>query len=215
MTTKYPKYNHNKNNWFKKNFLPIHRLPIGIILLNFIILSTGQKLGFGPCPLPQAKDTLDLSRLVGRWVEAEHYPTGVNDVVGKCSSIKFVNYQNNAFFVYSQEIFKPTNHEIKKSGYAVPIYVGKYDIIYENGMRVPYWILETDYTNYVVTYTCKDYFNIFNWQQIWIYTRDRHADPDVIQNAHNAIRGRGLDPKPLIQVKQTECQDYLDMLFKK
>merc|ERR1712130_517989 len=61
-----------------------------------------------------------------------------------------------------------------------------------------YWILETDYHNYSVVYSCTDFlFGAIKLEFAWILAREKHLDPDMIgthfntRNTRNPTLGAG------------------------
>jgi lipocalin len=51
-----------------------------------------------------------------------------------------------------------------------------------------YRVLETDYTEYSVVYSCKTFLFFFKTENIWILTRDRTPDASIIATAENVAK---------------------------
>ncbi len=77
---------------------------------------------------------------------------------------------------------------------------------------VPYWILDTDYTNYSVVWSCSEnagvnarkfenYFDVscsinvssfYNAEVTWILTREIKPDPSIVRTAMEVLSRNGL-----------------------
>lgn len=53
-----------------------------------------------------------------------------------------------------------------------------------------YKVLETDYDNYTVIYTCMGLPGLFNIEYVWILTRDANPSEDVINTALEVIAAK-------------------------
>merc|ERR1712210_150464 len=68
-----------------------------------------------------------------------------------------------------------------------------------------YWILETDYHNYSVVYSCTDFlFGAIKLEFAWILARDQHLDPEMLEHATNVLVENGIDITPLEDTVQNE-----------
>jgi len=68
-----------------------------------------------------------------------------------------------------------------------------------------YWILETDYHNYSVVYSCTDFlFGAIKLEFAWILAREKHLDPEMLEHATNVLVENGIDITPLEDTIQNE-----------
>merc|ERR1719430_2589694 len=68
-----------------------------------------------------------------------------------------------------------------------------------------YWILETDYHNYSVVYSCTDFlFGAIKLEFAWILAREQHLDPEMLEHATNVLVENGIDITPLEDTIQNE-----------
>merc|ERR1712055_1154847 len=68
-----------------------------------------------------------------------------------------------------------------------------------------YWILETDYHNYSVVYSCTDFlFGAIKLEFAWILAREQHLDPDMLEHATQVLVDNGIDITPLEDTVQNE-----------
>ena len=51
-----------------------------------------------------------------------------------------------------------------------------------------YWIIETDYHNYSVVYSCADFlFGAIKLEFAWILSREKNLDPELVGYGHIAL----------------------------
>ena len=68
-----------------------------------------------------------------------------------------------------------------------------------------YWILETDYHNYSVVYSCTDFlFGAIKLEFAWILAREKNLDPEMLEHATNVLVESGIDITPLEDTIQNE-----------
>ncbi len=53
-----------------------------------------------------------------------------------------------------------------------------------------YQIVDTDYTNYSVVYSCKTYFFFFRNENVWALTRDKVPSSSVVSAYEQVIRDK-------------------------
>ncbi|KAG8227697.1 hypothetical protein J437_LFUL005398 [Ladona fulva] len=68
----------------------------------------------------------------------------------------------------------------------------------------PYWILDTDYDNYAVVWSCTD-FGLFNTRNAWILTREKHPSLEVMQKAYAVLDKSGVSRAFFIRTDQRNC----------
>ena len=54
----------------------------------------------------------------------------------------------------------------------------------------PYQILETDYENFSVVYTCDGILDFYNIEYMWILTREANPTQEVLDKAMDVVRTR-------------------------
>lgn len=56
-----------------------------------------------------------------------------------------------------------------------------FDCHYSSDPVGAYWILDTDYTNYSIVYSCEDFlFGAIKLEFAWILSREKHLDPALV-----------------------------------
>lgn len=68
-----------------------------------------------------------------------------------------------------------------------------------------YWILDTDYENFSIVYSCVDYiFGLIHFEFAWVLAREQNMDPALIQQAVDVLEGYGVDVGLMEETVQTE-----------
>ncbi|XP_037811922.1 apolipoprotein D-like [Lucilia sericata] len=169
--------------------------------LSLVQLSLTQVLNGGACNqnIPTVKN-FDASRYLGRWYENQKYPF-IFELGGKCIYAEYGLMENKDLSIYNFNINtltgKPNdikgsakivgNAKLKVRFSSMPAFIGAAD----------YWILDTDYDNYAVVYSCTDIGGLVNGKVVWILTREREPQPQYIERARSVIKENGLSLGPL------------------
>ena len=76
-----------------------------------------------------------------------------------------------------------------------------------------YRILDTDYSNYAVIYSCTDLLGVAKTEYVWILSRDIELSDDLLNQAQNAIRERvpSYDMNNMYNTKQGGKCKYLPL----
>ncbi|XP_065358042.1 apolipoprotein D-like [Calliphora vicina] len=181
-----------------------------LAVCSVIQLSLTQVLDGGACKtnIPTVKN-FDPARYLGRWYENQKYPF-IFELGGKCIYAEYALMANGDISVYNFNINQLTgkpndikgsakivdNAKLKVRFSSMPAFIGAAD----------YWILDTDYDNYAVVYSCTDIGGLVNGKVVWILTRERHPQPQYIERARSVIKQNGLSLGPLHKTDQSGCE---------
>lgn len=83
-----------------------------------------------------------------------------------------------------------------------------------SGTDAPYWVLDTDYQNYSVVYSCTSYGSYLSLRTVWILTRDRHPDQMYITRAYDVLHAHKVSKSFLTTTAQSGCPER-EILTKK
>ena len=73
---------------------------------------------------------------------------------------------------------------------------------------MPTWeirLLETDYTNMAVLYTCKDILDMAYIEMAWVMSRERTLPSRMVGEALELLEGQGIDVSLMTRADQTDC----------
>ncbi|CDW78878.1 apolipoprotein d [Stylonychia lemnae] len=178
----------------QRNILVLLGLTLG--LLN----SISGRYTTGDCPPVDRISELDIQRYFGKWYE--QYRGGLFQPEGQiCTTANYSQREDGTIKVINRGINpngkiggaegtltckNSSNCEVKFFWYAP---------------AGPYWVLDTDYENYTVVYTCSSYVGILRLDNIWILARTPEIQVDV-QKIFSFIEERVPD-YPLTELKKT------------
>lgn len=69
----------------------------------------------------------------------------------------------------------------------------------------PYWVLSTDYDNYVLVYGCTDYLGLFRTDFAWIMSRGRTLAKDTVEELRGVLASYGVQVDRLAVTDQGVC----------
>merc|ERR1711936_822624 len=146
----------------------------------------------GP-PKPPTISEFNVTEYLGKWYEQRRLPAffqlntrcvmakyGVRDD-GRVSVHNVATKKNGDFDVLDGSAFIPD-----------PTHPGELVVEFPGNPAGNYWILDTDYTNYSVVYSCAD-FLLVKLEFAWILSREKNLDPDILEYATNVYVKNGID----------------------
>ena len=68
-------------------------------------------------------------------------------------------------------------------------------------------VVDTDYKNYAVIYSCGDFYEFSSLQYVWIYSRSRNISKNYLDMANSTLNKNHIDTSPLVNSDQSYCDD--------
>ncbi|KAL8575377.1 hypothetical protein ACOMHN_048670 [Nucella lapillus] len=173
---------------------------------------------FKKCPLPPVKQNFDVTRYIGKWWEYQRFPApfefaGTNGFANytlmSSSSVKVVNSGIQKIKLFNVEVSRKPILAVGEAVVVNPAKPGELRVTFPqspialDGDKPNYFVVDTDYDNYSVVFSCTD-FMLGNFQFLWILTRERGVKPARLADLHDTLRKAGVDLRPLITVDQGE-----------
>lgn len=157
-----------------------------------------------------------MSRFLGVWYEAERY-FQLSEVVSRCVMANYTQGPDGKLRVSNEVTNRFTGikrileGEIKKP--ASRSEEGKLNVKYTTFPLTPetnYAVLETDYKNYAVLWSCQGIGPI-HAQNAWLMTRSRRPAGEVLQMAYGVLDKYKISKTFFVKTDQADCA-YLDTL---
>ncbi|CAL1294119.1 unnamed protein product [Larinioides sclopetarius] len=166
--------------------------------------ASAQKISGGGCPDVPVKENLDVKQYTGQWYEIEKNPVPFEAGL-KCN---VANYGDEGDYVsvVNKGISKRTGKESSIQGKAT---IPDKDVpaklkVKFNGMpfSADYWVLDTDYKQYSVVFSCFSVLNLFNAEYVWILSRTPTLDENIKQNIYKLLDENKIDRSKLSATEQ-------------
>ncbi|XP_048738399.2 apolipoprotein D-like [Ostrea edulis] len=171
---------------------------------------SAQVFKFGSCPNVPVQSDFDLDRYYGTWYEFERY-FFIAESLLKCSSATYSSKPDGTIQVVNSGVNFITGRDSSVTGTASvdPKFnnTAKLTVGFGGFSNGPYWVLKTDYDQYVIVFSCTNIlFGRAHTEIMWILTRERTGITEEMKNdLHRYIRQVGLDPSKLSPTQQTNC----------
>nr|CAH0103066.1 unnamed protein product [Daphnia galeata] len=189
------------------------------VVLTVIAMSIGvincQTLHFGQCPNLDVKPDFDLTKYAGKWYEYSKNRRYwiIMDSGLKCASETYTLEGDDTILVLNEGQRIINNRPVSIKAVGKHVAPGKllfnFDDVTLHGTRaqdVPYWILDTDYENYSVVWSCSENSGL-NAQIVWVLTREMNPDPSVVRTAMDVLSRNGLGRTSMVQTNhRSNCR---------
>ncbi|XP_011504444.1 PREDICTED: apolipoprotein D-like [Ceratosolen solmsi marchali] len=186
-----------------------------IVAVAGIVHGQIPSLGFCPEYLPMVG--FDMDRFSGIWYEAERY-FQLTEVASRCVMSNYTKGPDGKFHVVNEVTSRFTGikrvleGEIRKAPSKAE--EGKLHVKYTTVPLIPletqYNVLETDYDNYAVLWSCSGVGPVHT-QNAWIMTRQRLAPGEILQKAYGVLDKYKISKVFFVKTNQEDCA-YLDSL---
>ncbi|KAF6214078.1 hypothetical protein GE061_011809 [Apolygus lucorum] len=188
--------------------LKMELLHLAVVLI-FVSSSSAQIPYLGDCPTLSPMENFNISRFMGIWYEAERY-FQIYQMGGRCVSLEYL--QDGDDYVktisrqkslvsgtYSETVLRAIRVE---KGHASGMFFS-YPYF---PMDLPYTILDTDYKDFAVAWSCNS-LRFANIRNAWILTRERHPSVGVMENAYSVLDLNGISRAFFYRTDQNNCPD--------
>jgi len=187
-----------------------------LTLLIFIVMSVRAAVSPGRCPIVPVKGDFNVTKYLGVWYDIRSY-YALFQASLNCSKSNYTGIDASHFRVNnSATALDKQGHKIAVNATGIasapnPSIPSKLNVKFDKsrGDAKPgdYWVVETDYTNYAIVWSCKNIASgLLHKSQSWIlgrnqtgFTQATEADIDKALASHN------IDATLYEPVVQTDC----------
>lgn len=191
----------------------------------------GQTPAIGACPNMLPMFNIDLHKFQGEWYEVER-TFYLFETVGNCIKFNFTLKEDGTMDVKLFMLNRITGNSNTYTGKANPDYFRNPSVMDFRlnsrwtpspsswiSNRIPssftrmlpgsgqYHILNTDYTNYAIMWSCSD-MGMLHTDQVWIMGRQQDLDTEKRSEVYALLTEVGIDIKRLVLTKHKNCPSY-------
>jgi len=169
-------------------------------LLGLLTIGTeAQVPGFGRCPKPAVKSNFQLNNYTGSWYEIESTFLIIFQVGLKCVKATYSLNADGSIRVQNDGYNSMSNKETSIVGKAVvpdPSVPAKLAVNFPTSGRAStptanYWVLDTDYENYSIVYSCTDLW-LFHADIVWVLGRKKELEPALLEEIKGKLKSAGI-----------------------
>jgi len=160
---------------------------IAVVVLGLTCVAA-QRITGGACPDVTVKSDFDVAKFKGMWYEVEKNPAPFQAGL-KCNTCSYED-KGDYVSILSTGINIYTGKEETIEGKATtpdPAVPAKLEVT-SGPLEGHYWILETDYENFAVEYSCSSYQDMFKMEFIWILSRQPTFDMETRDKALKVLK---------------------------
>ncbi|XP_062548623.1 apolipoprotein D-like [Armigeres subalbatus] len=179
-------------------------------LCGFAGFVDSQIPGLGGCPDYVPITKFDRNKFLGTWYEVERYFT-VSEVATKCVSATYELMPDGKIYVRNALTNRFNNVERIISGVMVPpgkSKDGKYTVLYQSfpyNYNASFMILDTDYTNFAVIYSCSTIGPVGHTVSAWVLARERLPAGPALQRAYGVLDKYRINRAFFVKTMQDDC----------
>jgi len=174
--------------------------------LVIVVVCQAQVPHFGKCPPVTVKQNLDVSKYLGDWYEIEKFFFLVEGSQ-KCIRANYSLKADGHIQVFNRGIGSDGT-EVTATGDGYPPdsnVAAKLAVEFNGSPRVPYWIVDTDYDQYSLVWSCAEILGFAQTDFAWILSRTKTLDPTIVANLKSKLSAFGIDVKSFNPTVQDKC----------
>ena len=162
-------------------------MSLGVVTLALFNQVQGA-WNWGWCPEMNTKANFDLNRYLGVWYEQKRDKSILFEY-GECQQAGYSSRSDGLVNVHNSQFVSLTNTLDDVKGTA-ECNGSKCKVGFFLFRTSDYQVLDTDYTNYAVVYSCKTWFFFFRSESIWALTRAATPASSVVSTYDQVIRDK-------------------------
>ncbi|OWF38108.1 apolipoprotein D-like [Mizuhopecten yessoensis] len=178
-------------------------------LLAVLGLAPGQVVR-GTCPTVDTQPDFNITQYLGDWVEDRKFTT-LFELGLTCVKANYALLDNGNIQVTNSGIRPFTRTQTIASAIATvpdPSEPGRLSISFDaDRPSGSYLVLDTDYDNYSLVYSCQNFFGLFSAEFAWILKRSRGYQLTASQEAklYSKLNKYNINPRRFVRVFEPFC----------
>uniref|UniRef100_A0A023EJI8 Apolipoprotein D n=1 Tax=Aedes albopictus TaxID=7160 RepID=A0A023EJI8_AEDAL len=162
------------------------------VALCLVIGGEALIIASGSCPKRPVVQNFNVSRYSGLWYEISRYEQPFQ-LDGECVTALYTLNKDGTVRVFNSMLIPPSDTRSSIVGRAVLSYPHKETIpakllVTFNGVPVAsnYWVMDTDYDNFAVVWSCFQVGSLIHTEGAWILSREPELDDSIVRRVQEA-----------------------------
>ncbi|RZF40496.1 hypothetical protein LSTR_LSTR000375 [Laodelphax striatellus] len=184
--------------------------------LFFVPETESQRPGLGKCPEYPPVNNFDSKKFEGEWYEVER-SFYIMEVAHGCIKFNFT-LEGNSLRIATRSLNRVTGKMSTSYGRAKPHYLAPSILNYQVDNSLPsylarmlpqsgkYIILDTDYDNYAILYSCSD-LGFFHADLLWVLGRKQDLPVDSRVRVYDKLFQLNINTDRLVLSPQKKCPE--------
>jgi len=179
----------------------------GVVFCVCLSAVVAQIPSFGSCPKDiQAQDTFNVTRYLGRWYELYRFPT-VFEFGQTCASANYTLLDNGHLAVHNSGYTDGKLKDIHGDAYCPDeTYPARLGVRFSTAQPYgAYWVVETDYDNYSLVYSCGPLLGLAHVEMAWLLTRRPELEQATVDRLFGRLKQGGVNTGHFSKTPQDNC----------
>ncbi|XP_052239162.1 apolipoprotein D-like isoform X2 [Dreissena polymorpha] len=177
-----------------------------VVLACVLTVCVGQTLSFGRCPTVKVQQQFDINQYMGKWFEERRF-FAIFEAGMTCVSAEYTLQDDGSVKVNNTGYRWLTGKYSSAIGDAIvedPKEPAKLGVRFSPSQpRGDYWVLETDYSQYTVIWSCTQLSRFLNTQFAWVLTRSPEGvSAPTMSRIYDLLKGYGINTKNFSTTEQ-------------
>jgi len=178
------------------------RMKLFFFIAILIKFSSCIESHFGSCPHVTPKSNVIIGNLSGTWYDIMKYQSIF--ARGKCISFNIHDMPHNVLVITTTEYSDGEQENSTRDGRFHND--GSFEVMFTFlKFSATFYILDTDYENYLVGFGCKDVAYMMNMQMAFVWGRERELSDEYISKAHDVFKNNKISIAELEKSEQIRC----------
>jgi len=170
-------------------------------------LSSQQEIGLGGCPKVTFQQSFDIQAYLGDWYEIEKFPA-IFEFGQTCAKAHYdlmddghLNITNTGKGLFGQHVVAHGEAKTVATDGSAQLQL-RFSAKQAWG---DYWVLDTDYKNYTLIYSCGPFLGISHVEFAWILSRQRTLDSETMKRLYAKMQSFNINTNHFTKMDQTNC----------
>ncbi|XP_076323826.1 apolipoprotein D-like [Tachypleus tridentatus] len=184
------------------------QIPLFLLCILGPVEVFSQVPGFGQCPNHPVMEKFNYRKFLGEWYEVARqftwFELGWRCVYSNVTDLggKVLGFMDKAVTIFSTKLFffERTNPLDPKD--PAKLVFQPFDVV---PFRLKLWILDTDYKEYCILWTCVDFLKVAHAENLWIYSRNKTVSRTTKKKIIKFLDKNKINRHGLKHTDQTNC----------